>query len=93
MRLFIAIQLDGNIKDALTAVQKTLRVNRVGGNYTKIENLHLTLAFIGEYGDPNRVLEVIRTVPEASMTAERISLMRSERGKNGMIYTELGNNG
>lgn len=41
MRLFIAIQLDGNIKDALTAVQKTLRVNRVGGNYTKIENLHL----------------------------------------------------
>ena len=32
------------------------------------------------------------TVPEVSMTAERVSLMRSERGKNGMIYTELGNN-
>ena len=25
-------------------------------------------------------------------TASRISLMRSERGKNGMIYTELGGN-
>lgn len=164
MRLFIAIRLDDNIKNALTAVQKTLRANRVGGNYTKVENLHLTLAFIGEYGDPDRVLEVIRSVPfepipiplqgfgsfgdlywcglaradeltayvrrlrralaeadipfdrkrfsphitllrravfdrmpgvivpEASMTAERVSLMRSERGKNGMIYTELGNN-
>lgn len=26
----------------------------------------------------------------ASMTVSRISLMRSDRGKNGMIYTELG---
>ena len=164
MRQFIAIRLDDSVKDALTAVQKTLRANRVGGNYTKIENLHLTLAFIGEYGDSDRVLEVIRSVPfepipirlqgfgsfgdlywcglarsdeltayvgrlrralaeadipfdrkkfsphitllrkpstdrmpgvavpEASMTARRVSLMRSERGKNGMIYTELGNN-
>ncbi|MBE7009199.1 MAG: RNA 2',3'-cyclic phosphodiesterase [Ruminococcaceae bacterium] len=164
MRQFIAIRLDDNVKDALTAVQTALRANRVGGNYTKIENLHLTLAFIGEYGDPDRVLEVIRSVPfepvpirlqgfgsfgdlywcglarsdeltayvgrlrralaaadipfdrkkfsphitllrkastdrmpgvavpEASMTARRVSLMRSERGKNGMIYTELGNN-
>lgn len=24
------------------------------------------------------------------MTAKRISLMRSDRGKNGMIYTEVG---
>ena len=162
MRLFIAIQLDKNFKDALTAVQSALRSNRVGGNYTKIENLHLTLAFIGEYGDPDRVLDVMRTVPlepisirldgfgcfgdlywcglaqqdaleayvrrlrralaeadipfdrkrfsphvtllrrascarmpgvtvpEASMTAEAVSLMRPERGKNGMVYTELG---
>ena len=29
-------------------------------------------------------------VPEASMTAEAMSLMRSDRGRNGMIYTELG---
>lgn len=165
MRLFIAIGLDDGVKDALSAVQETLRASRVGGNYTRIENLHLTLAFIGEYGDPDRVLEVVRSVPfepiplrlegfgsfgdlywcglarsdglsayvgrlrralaeadipfdrkrfsphitllrrastgrmpgvfvpEASMTAKRVSLMRSERGKNGMIYTELGSSG
>jgi len=162
MRLFIAIGLDESIQDALAGIQSSLRSARVGGNYTKIENLHLTLAFIGEYGDPDRVLDVMRTVPfepipiqlegfgsfgdlywcglarkdeltayvkrlrralaeagipfdrkrfsphitllrratfdrlpgvtvpEASMTAEKVSLMRSERGKNGMIYTELG---
>lgn len=161
MRLFIAIRLDDCIKDALIEVQTTLRANHVGGNYTKIENLHLTLAFIGEYGNPDRVLETMQTVPfepipirlegfgsfgdlywcglarqdrltayvkrlrralaeagipfdrkrfsphvtllrkasfdrmsgvtvpDASMTADSVSLMRSERGKSGMIYTEL----
>jgi len=63
MRLFIAIQLDDHLKDALTAMQSAMRAARVGGNYTKVENLHLTLAFIGEYGDPDRVLEVLRSVP------------------------------
>ena len=29
-------------------------------------------------------------VPEASMTVTEIALMRSERGRNGMIYTEIG---
>ena len=28
--------------------------------------------------------------PKGSMVATRVSLMRSERGKNGMIYTEIG---
>jgi 2'-5' RNA ligase len=29
-------------------------------------------------------------VPEARMTVERVVLMRSDRGKDGMIYTEVG---
>ena len=41
MRLFIAIQLDDAIKNALTGMQAMLRAARVSGNYTKIENLHL----------------------------------------------------
>ena len=28
--------------------------------------------------------------PKGSMVATRVSLMRSERGKSGMIYTEIG---
>ena len=63
MRLFIAIQLSDGIRNSLSAVQTYLRDHGVRGNYTKIENLHLTLAFIGEYSDPDFVLEVIHTVP------------------------------
>ena len=63
MRLFIAIQLSDGIRNSLSAVQTYLRDHGVRGNYTKIENLHLTLAFIGEYSDPDLVLETIRSVP------------------------------
>ena len=65
MRLFIAIQLNDDIRNSLSTVQTYLRDHGVRGNYTKIENLHLTLAFIGEYSDPDFVLEVIRSVPFA----------------------------
>ena len=165
MRLFVAVQLDKKMKDALRSVQNEMRRRGVEGNYTRPENLHLTLAFIGDYPDPDTVLEAMEdlrfqpfdlelkglgsfgelwwaglegsgnlealarqlrrtlaeaaipfdrksfrphvtlirqaryrndprldsiAVPQARMTVERISLMLSTRGKNGMIYTELG---
>ncbi|MCR5094985.1 MAG: RNA 2',3'-cyclic phosphodiesterase [Lachnospiraceae bacterium] len=165
MRLFIAINFDNSILEALTDFQEDLRVQGVTGNYTGRENLHITLAFIGDYGNPDEVLDAMEQVPfdpveirldgvghfgdlfwvglaknpaleayvrrlrrelsargipydkkkfsphitlirkaswrdgrlipveeapKGMMTAARVSLMRSERGKHGMIYTELG---
>ena len=63
MRLFIAIQLSDGIRNSLSSVQTHLKDHGVRGNYTKIENLHLTLAFIGEYSEPDFALEAIRSVP------------------------------
>lgn len=164
MRLFIAIELSPEAKQLVKDVQETFRWQHVGGNYTPEENLHITLAFIGEYGDPDSVLEALSnvsikrfevtldtvgcfgdlwwigasesktldalagkvrhaladaeipydrkrfkthvtilrkpvyrdrqishmTIEPVTMKVERIRLMRSTRGKNGMIYTELG---
>ena len=59
MRLFIAIRFDEKILDALTDFQDDLRAQGVTRNYTKRENLHITLAFIGDYGDPEDVLEAM----------------------------------
>ena len=164
MRLFIAIELEDNIKNALLEIQGSMKKQNITGNYTPIENTHITLAFIGEYPDPEEILDVMRnvpfepfpitlggfgsfgniwwtglekseellsyvkrlrhalsdadipydrkkfsphitvirkavcrkglpriTVPHKTMTVKKISLYRSDRGKNGMIYTELGN--
>ena len=40
-------------------VQKRLQIQGVKGNFTTRENMHLTLAFIGEYNDPGYVSEVL----------------------------------
>ena len=161
MRLFIAIQLSDAMKDALSAAQDEMYDHGIRGNFTIRENMHLTLAFIGEYPDKEQVLDtlssvsfssfsislkgmgcfrdlwwagmeesvplaaVVRRIRRAlaehnipfdrkrfsphitlirkaagtmpgiqintvSMPVERISLMRSDRGKRGMIYTEVG---
>lgn len=165
MRLFIAIQLNDSWKSSFQRFQEELMKRGVRGNFTPPDNLHLTLAFIGEYPDPEYVLETMSSVlftpfsltpdgfgsfgdlwwvglsrsealdslvrrlrhaladagipfdrkrfsphitlirkasfngkksmpsvqvPAAEMAVDRISLMRSDRGKHGMIYTELG---
>ena len=163
MRLFIAIELDQNMKNALLEIQGYMRRSGMKGNFTPIDNTHITLAFIGEYSDPKYVLDVMNeasfdsfnislqgfgnfgdlwwaglsrsdelqsyvkqlrhrlseadipydrkkfsphitlvrkayclkgvpkvNVPKTTMTDKKISLYRSDRGKNGMIYTELG---
>lgn len=55
MRLFIAIQLDPQMKEELTDLQLYMKRLGVRGNYSHEENLHLTLAFIGEYSAPDAV--------------------------------------
>lgn len=161
MRLFVAILLSDAMKDALVAAQSAWFDHGVRGNYASVENLHLTLAFIGEYPSIEPVMDALETVsfepfslilegmgcfgdlwwaglrrsepleavvrrvrraladvdipfdrkrfaphitllrratgrapvtrPQAvSMAVDAISLMRSDRGRDGMIYTEVG---
>ncbi len=48
MRCFIAIELERETRDILSSIQKMLLEGGVRGNYTRAENLHLTLKFLGE---------------------------------------------
>lgn len=48
MRIFIAIRFTEAFKYSILDAQDGLREYGVRGNYTQPENLHLTLAFIGE---------------------------------------------
>ena len=49
---------------------------------------HITLIRKASF-DRNRGFPGV-TAPDASMKADRVSLMRSDRAKSGMIYTEIG---
>ena len=68
MRLFIAIPTNPKLKESLLNIQETFRREGIQGHYTPQENLHLTLAFIGEYGDPDEVMDALEAIRFAPFT-------------------------
>jgi 2'-5' RNA ligase len=79
MRLFAAVRLSVEMKSALLQCQEEMRRQGVSGNFTRPENLHLTLAFIGETeraAEARRALEGIR-LPAFSMALDGIGRFSS----------------
>ena len=59
MRLFVAIRFSEEIRRELLAAADTLRAQTVSGNFSRPENLHLTLAFIGETDETGKLRRVL----------------------------------
>lgn len=64
MRIFIGIRPSDEFRAALALLEDRLRDAGVTGRYLDPSNLHLTLAFIGEWPDAAGVLEVLPAVRE-----------------------------
>ena len=62
MRLFTAIKLDDDMREQLISAQDKLRSMGLRGRYNKEDSFHLTLAFIGEYDDPQAVTDALARV-------------------------------
>ena len=60
----------------------------VNGNFTREENLHMTLVFIGESDEPEKIEEIIRVVPLRSFTIE---LSGTRRFKD-MVFANVEDN-
>jgi len=48
MRLFVAINFSSDTKNALLSLRDEIKHSSESGNFTLLENLHITLAFLGE---------------------------------------------
>ena len=70
MRLFIAITLSKEMKNALITYMHQLKKQGVEGRYVPAQNLHMTLAFIGEYGDPDKVETSDRAGSDATFSPD-----------------------
>jgi 2'-5' RNA ligase len=64
MRLFVAVSFDEKTKSRLLAMQSRIKAQSVKGSFSRPENLHLTLAFIGEVAR-EQVPHVIAAVARA----------------------------
>ena len=80
MRLFIAIQLSDELKTAFVGTMHELKKAGVKGNYTPLQNLHLTLAFIGETKEAALIQEEMKKL---SFKPFRLTL--SEMGSFGDV--------
>lgn len=77
MRLFIAINFNDSIKKKLQEIIEDLRRESKRGSFSRIENLHLTLAFLGEI-EEERVANLISIMDE--IAAEPFKLQLSHLG-------------
>ncbi len=57
MRLFVGISPTEEMRKSLVKMQKYLGRHGVTGTFMESENLHMTLAFIGEYPEADPVLD------------------------------------
>lgn len=80
MRLFVAIHFSAQVNQALLRAQAALR-QQGSGNFSRPENLHLTLAFIGE---TDRLADAIRAIKVVSQPSFSIKLQKI--GHFGDLY-------
>ena len=66
MRVFVAIELSEEFRRRLVELQEALRGSVPQISFTKPENLHLTVKFIGEIDEQRAaaVCEALKTVPK-----------------------------
>ena len=64
MRLFIAVNFNENTRIQLISLREKLRLSSESGNFTSDDNLHLTLAFIGECNskETDKIKSVMDTI-------------------------------
>ena len=80
MRLFVAVELSEEMKNSLIGMMHEMKKAGVKGSYAPKQNLHMTLAFIGETDDVSAVKAALKTV---AFKPFRITL--SEKGCFGDI--------
>lgn len=78
MRLFIAINFSDDVKNAIYTLSQELKSQSQGGRFCRRENLHLTLAFLGEV-EPQRVSKVEKAL--ASLTIREFNLTFDHLGR------------
>ena len=72
MRLFVGLEPTPDFRAALSELQRQLQTAGVDGRYLSPSNLHMTLAFIGEW--PENVLGALPRITPFSITLSHLGL-------------------
>lgn len=86
MRLFIAAGFDETTKAALSEAAKRLEEHAISGNFTRRENMHLTLAFIGETQKLSLIKETMNGITASPFTLRMRGLGSFERAGGDILW-------
>lgn len=79
MRTFIAVELDKEIKKALSKIQDELKTTRADVKWVEPENIHLTLKFLGEV-EENKIPKISQILKDISSQAKPFTIALSGLG-------------
>jgi len=88
MRLFIAINLNSDVRSRIVSMTDELRSSSKKGNFTRPENIHLTLVFIGDCDEKqtNAVKEAMNEVNFEPFTLTISGTGNFDRRGGGRIW-------
>ena len=78
MRLFVAIQFSDEMRKSIVELMHDLKGRGVKGNYTPMQNLHVTMCFIGETAEGAKIKEAL-----SGVAYKPFKLSTSEMGRFG----------
>lgn len=81
MRLFTAINFSEHTKNNLMSAIGELKSASRGGNFTRRENLHLTLVFIGEVTSEREISKIKEIIKECALDNEKFDLKIEKSGR------------
>lgn len=96
MRIFIAVEFQKEIKEYLAKLQEQVKGNCKSGNFTPMENFHLTLQFIGE-AKKEEIDVLSQAIFETAQRNKEFTMMIQElgffaRGTSNIVWAGLGEN-
>jgi len=78
MRLFVGLRPTEKIRTVLSELQSQLQAAGIAANYLDRSNLHMTLAFIGEW--PDNVCDILPVIEQPfSITFSHVGLFRKAK--------------
>lgn len=86
MRLFVSIPFEADTREGVIGLTADLRRLGVTGNVTRPENLHLTLAFLGETRRLEQAKRAVQGCTEAAFSLALPALRVSGGGRNPMLW-------
>lgn len=89
MRLFIAILFSDSVIDRLSHGIISLKKHSIQGNFTRPENLHLTLAFLGETGQEEKAERAVDAISFPSFPIMMNRLGHFERIRGDIYWTGI----